>query len=74
MGSLLNIMFWFVKCTLIVKGDTFKPVNIDILFLEKIYLLSVYNTFCSQFSLDPIDYNAKNIPKNIPIVPTSSVE
>ena len=35
MESPLCIMFWSVKYILLAKDDTFKPVDIDILYLHK---------------------------------------
>ena len=52
MGSTVCIMFLCGKIHLYTtKDDTFKPVNINAIFLNKICWLLVCNIICSQFNM-----------------------
>ena len=56
-SSPLCIIFWSVKFTYFhAKDDTFKPANIEIFFLQNIFVIP--NMFCFQFdtNLAPIPW------------------
>ena len=56
------------------KHDTFKPVKIDILFLQKnCKSLVLCNIFCCQFDLDPIPWATRNKSSTSPKCKHSSV-
>ena len=61
--SPLCMLFCSVKYTFNVKNDTFKPVKMDILFINKICYILVYNITFSQF-----DTNLVLIPWTILVV------
>ena len=61
--SPLCMLFCSVKYTFNVKNDTFKPVKMDILFINKICYILVYNITFSQF-----DTNLVLIPWSILVV------
>ena len=48
------------------KDDTFKPANTDILFLQKIRWILVYNMFClqSDITLAPVPWTTLTITSN----------